>query len=95
MIGLFDNPLPAVWDGNLRRNADDLLIPLAPDRRKLMFMQEQLQFYSEVSFGRNFVWREEITRQFPQDFLFRGIWKDNQSDTRFLLCKMSMSLYVN
>lgn len=43
----------------------------------MLFINEQLQFYSDVSFGRNYLWKKELTGYFEEEFLFTNIWNKN------------------
>ena len=51
---------------------------------KKQYIKEQLTFFSEVSFGRNFLWKKELGAQFEKSFLFRNIWNKNPTDEAYL-----------
>jgi hypothetical protein len=55
-------------DGNL------ILPSRCHNRKEMNFIVEQLQFYSDVSFGRNYLWKKELQNQFEKEFLFHNIW---------------------
>lgn len=72
--------------------------PLKMTKNLLKFLISQLQFYSAVSFDRNYLWKKEITKNnnFPKEYLLKNIWnKDFPSDLRACFAKLSISLYLN
>ncbi|CAD8103545.1 unnamed protein product [Paramecium sonneborni] len=78
-----------------------LIIPfkLQNDPKEMYFINEQLQFYADVSFGRNYLWKQELEQYFSKDFLFQNIWQDDGNKTysvlQAALCKIAMSLYID
>ncbi|EGR27735.1 MIR domain protein [Ichthyophthirius multifiliis] len=63
-------------------------------------ISQQLIFYSNLSKGRNFLWKQELQGQFRKDLLFKQIWVNNddsqlQSKLCSCLCRLSMSLYID
>ncbi|CAD8132784.1 unnamed protein product [Paramecium pentaurelia] len=78
-----------------------LIIPfkLQNDPKEMYFINEQLQFYAHVSFGRNYLWKQELEQYFSKDFLFQNIWQDDGNKTytvlQAALCKIAMSLYID
>ncbi|CAD8068825.1 unnamed protein product [Paramecium sonneborni] len=78
-----------------------LLIPfkLQNDPKEMYFINEQLQFYADVSYGRNYLWKQELEQFFSKDFLFQNIWQDDGNKTyavlQAALCKIAMSLYID
>jgi hypothetical protein len=55
------------WDGMLRLSTQHnlFLIPPLCDKKKFKFIINQLFFFSQVSFGRNYIWKKELVYQFP------------------------------
>ncbi|CAD8059333.1 unnamed protein product [Paramecium primaurelia] len=78
-----------------------LLIPfkLQNDPKEMYFINEQLQFYADVSYGRNHLWKQELEQYFSKDFLFQNIWQEDGNKTyavlQAALCKIAMSLYID
>lgn len=76
-----------------------LMVPLKllNDPKEMQFINEQLQFYADVSFGRNYLWRRELSQYFSEEFLFANIWAQQQTYIHFqpALCKIAMSLYID
>lgn len=65
-----------------------------------MYIIEQLTFFSEVAYGRNFLWKKELGAQFEKSFLFRNIWNPIPMDERYeslkpCFAKIALSLYID
>lgn len=73
-----------------------LQIPNA-EHHDMNFIIEQMQFYADVSFNRNYTWKKELEPQFKKEYLFDNIWKDNVPMPRLapFFCLIAMSLYID
>ncbi|KAL4462524.1 hypothetical protein ABPG74_000354 [Tetrahymena malaccensis] len=62
-------------------------------------VSEQLKFYSELSYGRNFLWRKELIAHFSNYYLLQNIWSQGDLKDypilRSCFCQLAMSLYID
>ncbi|EGR32737.1 MIR domain protein [Ichthyophthirius multifiliis] len=62
-------------------------------------VSEQIRFFSELSFGRNFLWCKELIPHFSNHYLLENIWSqgelNNFSELRACFCQLAMSLYID
>ncbi|CAD8168125.1 unnamed protein product [Paramecium pentaurelia] len=97
-------------DGTVRltSKAGQLIIPQDCDirdinkssRDKFMYIIEQLTFFSEVTLGRNYSWKNELGAQFEKSFLFRNIWFKHPIDPKYIdlqpgFARLALNLYID
>lgn len=62
-------------------------------------MSEQLTFFSQLSYGRNFLWKKELIPHFSNNYLLQNFWNEKQlSDLKYLrscFIKLAISLYID
>ncbi|CAD8131502.1 unnamed protein product [Paramecium pentaurelia] len=70
--------------------------------KEISFQYELLQFFSEVSYGRNYLWQAELSPLFEKDILINQIWNPNENDgnqiddkLRSYWCRLSRTLYID
>ncbi|CAK81479.1 unnamed protein product (macronuclear) [Paramecium tetraurelia] len=70
--------------------------------KEISFQYELLQFFSEVSYGRNYLWQAELSPLFEKEILINQIWNPSQVEgnqiddkLRSFWCRLSRTLYVD
>jgi len=64
-----------------------------------------LKFFSELSFGRNFLWKEQLKDAIPEEYLYKNIWKEADPSLEIIdddykliqscFCNLLASLYID
>lgn len=61
-------------------------------------LSEELNFYGSVSYGRNFLWKNELEGTILESYLISNIWNQNNDIPPILkakFCKLALSLFID
>ena len=85
------------------RGAEPLIKP-----HQASFLEEQLNLYSDLAVGRNYLWKTFLESRFPQDYVFKAIWNQEFSKSKFslvhflkileiraALCTLALTVYID
>jgi len=65
---------------------------------ELEMLSEELNFYGSVSYGRNFLWKNELEGTILESYLISNIWNQNNDIPPILkakFCKLALSLFID
>jgi hypothetical protein len=77
-------------------------ITLSKSEAEVRYVGALLDFFAQLSFDRNFLWKQELDLVFDENYLVSNVWKIEAGAAliefpilRAHFCKLAMSLYIN